>query len=316
MRACIRCFDGAEYELPAVLEWKFSYGLGAPCDAFELTCVWDPGAEKAMAAATRFWATEAGERVFTGIVDEYRCVRDESGSRLEVSGRGMQGLLLDNETLPVEYQKATLKDIVRSHVAPYGIETVGGDERSVVKGFVAASGQSEWSVLRGFVSGHHGVVPYFDRMGRLILSGWEDREQVLVDNASVITRLAYGEKRYGVFSQVVVRDRSKGTTTTVQDEAFLKQGGMCRRVLSVSENSASSSLRDTGEYQLRASCAERVCCEMTVAGLFCAFPGQLVKVERSGFGGNGIYRVAEAVTGVNEQGAYTELVLRETDLLV
>ena len=316
MKACISCFDGKSYELPAVLEWEFSYGLGSPCDAFELTCVWDPGAEKAMAAATRFWASDGGERVFTGIVDEYRCVRDESGSRLELSGRGMQGLLLDNETLPVEYQKATLKDIVHGHVTPYGIEVIGGTERSAVKGFAAESGQSEWSVLREFVCGYHGVVPYFDRMGRLVLSGWEDEERILIDDAAAVTRLAYGEKRYGVFSQVVVRNRDKGTTKTVGNENFIGQGGMCRRVMTVNGNADSSGMRDTGEYQLRASRAERICCEVTLAGLFCAFPGQLVTMERSGFGGNGVYRVAEVVTGVNGQGAYTELVLRETDLLV
>lgn len=53
-----------------------------------------------------------------------------------------------------------------------------------------------------------------------------------------------------------------------------------------------------------------------MAGLFSAFPGELVKVERSGFDGNGIYRVAEATVGVNGNGGYTELVLRETDLLI
>lgn len=315
MEAFVRCFDGTEYALPAALEWEFSYGLGSPCDGFTITCVWEPGLEKTMADTTRFWAAHGGARVFTGIVDEYRCVRDEAGSRLELSGRGMQGLLLDNEALAVEYQTATVSDILRNHVTPYGIEAVGGGSLNPAMGFAASAGQSEWSVVHDFVCGHNGIVPRFDRLGRLVLSGWEDDKTVLIGDNTAVTELAYGERRYGVLSQVVVRDRSRGTVQTVKDEEFMARGGLCRRVMTVG-GKPSGGLRETGEYQLRASRAERICCEVTVAGLFSAFPGQLVKVERSSFGGNGIYRVAEAVTGVNEQGGYTELVLRETDLLI
>ena len=315
MEAFIRCADGREYALPAVLEWEFSYGLGSPCDSFALTCVWEPGLEKAVGDAARFWAAHGGKRVFTGIVDEYRCVRDEAGSRLELSGRGMQGMLLDNETLAAEYQTATVQDILRNHVTPYGIETVGGEALNAAAGFAASAGQSEWSVIHDFVSGHNGIIPRFDRLGRLVLSGWKDEAVRLLGDGAAVTRLVYGEKRYGVLSQVVVRDRSTGAVEIVQDEEFIAKGGVCRRVMTVSGN-VPAVLRETGEYQLRASRAERVCCEVTLAGLFAAFPGELVKVARNGFGGNGIYRVAEAVTGVNGNGGYTELILRETDLLM
>lgn len=314
IEAWVSCWDGTQYALPSPLSWEFSYGLGSPCDGFSMTCVWDGGAEKRLADAVRFYATYEGERVFTGIVDEYRCVRDESGGRLELSGRGMQGLLLDNETLPVEYQIATLKDILRTHVAPYGIETVEGSGWNAVQGFHADGGQSEWSVVHTFVCAYHGITPYFDPMGRLILSGWEDETRLVLDDTAAVLKLTYGERRYGVFSQVVVRNRSKGTMETVRDDTFLEQGGQCRRVMTVTGES--SALRETGDYQLRASRAERVCCEVTLCGLFRAFPAQLVQVQRSGFGGNGVYRVAESVCGVNSEGAYTQLTLREVDLIV
>jgi len=155
----------------------------------------------------------------------------------------------------------------------------------------------------------------FDRMGRLVLSGWEDQKNILIENATAVKRMAYGEKRYGVLSQIMVQDRSTGITRTVEDQEWIRRGGMCRRVMSVSGDIASD-LRKSGEYQLRLSRGERVCCEVTVTGLFCAFPGQIVKLERNKFGGNGSYRVAEAMTGINDNGRYTELVLRETDLLI
>lgn len=316
MEAYVTCYDGTEYILPAMLEWKFSYGLGSPCDAFEITCVWEPGAEKTMGAAVRIRAVNDGAVVFTGVVDEYVCVRDETGSRMELSGRGLQGLLLDNEALPVEYQTATVKDIIGRHVAPYGIEVSGGVTLGAVKGFAVTSGRSEWSVVHDFACYYNGVVPRFDRQGRLILSGWEDGNTVLLGDDTAVTRLTYGEKRYGVLSRVVVRDRSRNVTETVEDRPFLEKGGCCRRVVTTTGKSTSAAMRYSGEYQLRASRAERVRCEVAVPGAFFAFPGQLVKMERSGFGGNGTYRVAEAVTGVDGNGEYTELVLGETDLLI
>lgn len=316
MEAFVTCFDGVEYALPAVLEWKFSYGLGSPCDAFDITCVWEPGAEKVMSAAVRLRAVHGGAVVFTGIVDEYVCVRDGKGGRMELSGRGMQGLLLDNEALPVEYQIATVKDIVSRHITPYGIEVSGGAALGAVKRFAVTSGRSEWSVIHDFVCYYNGVVPRFDRQGRLILSGWEDEGTIQLGDRTAVTRLAYGEKRYGVLSQVVVRDRSRNVTETVQDREFLKSGGRCRRVVTTTGKSTSAAMRYSGEFQLRASRAERLRCEVMVSGAFFAFPGQLVKVERSGFGGNGVYRVAEAVAGMDENGEYTELVLGEVDILI
>ena len=316
MECCVTCWNGTEYLLPEAVEWEFSYGLGSPCDAFALTCVWTPGLEKELAEAVRFRAKENGETVFTGVVDEYRCLRDEKGSRLELSGRGMQALLLDNGSLPMEYQVATRKDILRDHVTPYGIETVGGAGLSPVSGFAVESGQSEWSVLHEFVCRYNGVTPRFDRLGRLWLDGWEDGERKVLDDGVAVTALSYGESRYGVLSEVVVRDKVRGVTETVRDADFIARGGSCRRVVTMPGCSAAPAMRYTGQYQLRASRAEQVRCEVTLPALFAAFPGEIVSVERTGFGGNGVYRVLEAAVGVDGSGAYTSLILGEPDALV
>ncbi len=316
IEAYLTYYNGERYALPDSLEWEFSYGLGVPCDAFTIKCVWEPGAETAMSAATRFQAVYKGKTVFTGVVDEYICLRDEQGSRLELSGRGMQALLLDNEALPMEYQIATAEDIVRNHVAPYAIELAGIPDLASVHGFAVGSGRSEWSVIHEFACYYGGVVPRFDRDGKLILRGWQDGETFKLSTGNALTKLSYGEKRYGMLSQVVVRDRSRGMSEIVNDEQFQARGGQCRRVVTTTGKSTSTAMRYSGQYQLRASRAERVRCEATVPGLFYAFPGQLVEVDWKGFGGNGVYRVAETITGINAGGAYTQLIMGETDLLV
>lgn len=309
-------YDGAAYVLPTVTEWEFRYGLGTPCDSFEVTCLWDVGAEKALAGATRFFAEENGKRVFTGVVDEYTCVRDGKGSRLELSGRGMQALLLDNEALPVEYQWATVQDILRRHVAPYGISLAGGCSLGAVAGLAVPSGCSEWSVVHDFACCHGGIVPRFDREGRLLLSPWDTSFRRRLGDEAAVTGLRYRYRRYGVLSQVVVRDRGRDFSQTVDDADFQAKGGRCRRVVSVPRDSSATAMRFTGEYQLRASRAEREICEITLAEGFAAWPGELMEVSRAGFGGNGLYRVWESTVGVDESGVWTRLKLGEKDLLV
>lgn len=309
-------YDGAVYVLPTVTAWELRYGLGSPCDSFEVTCLWDTGAEKMLAGATRFFAEEDGERVFTGVVDEYTCVRDGKGSRLELSGRGMQALLLDNGALPVEYQWATAQDILRNHVEPYGISLAGGCSLGAVTKLPVSVGQSEWSVIHDYACCRGGIVPRFDREGRLILSPWDDSVRRRLGDGAAVTGLRYRARRYGMLSQVVVRDKSRNYTETVDDRDFQAQGGCCRRVVSVPRDSGTPAMRFSGEYQLRASRSERESCEVTVAEGFAAWPGELMEVDRSGFGGNGLYRVRESVVTLDGRGLSTRLALGPTDVLV
>ena len=306
--------DGKSILLPAVIQWEFSYGLGAPCDSFSLLCPWAPGSETLLADAVTFHARHQGETVFTGRVDEYACIRDGTGGRLELSGRGMQALLLDNEAMPAEYQMATAEDLLRDHVTPYGIALAGGHALGAVAGFAVSSGQSEWSVIHDFACYHGGVVPWFDREGRLVLSGWSGGVRRL-DDQTAVTALRYERRRYGVLSEVVVQTRDRRTSQTVRDAGFLARGGRCRRVVTAAAQAQSAVLRASGDYQLRASRAEETRCMITVPQLFFAWPGEEIAVERSGFGGNGVYRVAESATGADEGGSFTRIVLGPLDIL-
>ena len=54
-------YDGGQILLPTVTRWEFSYGLGSPCDSFEVTCLWETGAETLLARDT--YRAPAGRRV-------------------------------------------------------------------------------------------------------------------------------------------------------------------------------------------------------------------------------------------------------------
>ena len=120
MRGELLCWDGRRIRLPDAVEWRFQYGCGTPCDSFQITCLWEPDSGNDLAEAVSFTAEENGERLFTGVVDECERGWDTAGGTLTVAGRGMAARLLDNEALGADYQVATVEDILRDHVAPYG----------------------------------------------------------------------------------------------------------------------------------------------------------------------------------------------------
>ena len=316
MECSVLLGGGGELKLPQPIRWEFCYGTGTPCDSFFVRCLWEGGQEKRLSAAHRFLAHWNGERVFTGVVDDYACICGGDGLYLEISGRGMAALLLDNEALPAQYQLATRDDVVADHVAPYGIETVGGRSLPSVSNFTIASGASEWSVLHEFACYYGGIVPRFDALGRLVLEPHEVGQPLKLDRRTPFTRWEYREERYGVLSQVAVRRRSSGETQWVSDPEFMAEGGCTRRVVTVPKATKAVAMRYSGDYQLRASRSGRVRLTVTAAGGFLARPGQLVDVDLPGFGANGRYRVARTEVTCGEDGLFTTLVLGEPDSMI
>ena len=113
MKAFVTDVRGAVWQLPPARKWELEYGIGTPCDSFYLICPWQMGLETRPEDWVGFHAEHEGERVFTGVVDECEVTLGDRGCQIELSGRGMAALLLDNEALGQDYQLATLEDILR-----------------------------------------------------------------------------------------------------------------------------------------------------------------------------------------------------------
>lgn len=203
MRGELLCWDGRRIRLPDAVEWRFQYGCGTPCDSFQLTCLWEPDNGNDLAEAVSFTAEENGERLFTGVVDECERGWDTAGGTLTVAGRGMAARLLDNEALGADYQVATVEDILRDHVAPYGIETVRGAELPPVPGFSVDAGSSEWQVVYEFCRYYGGIAPRFDRLGRLVLAPWEEGRRLVLGADAAVTSFRLREQRYGVLLSLI-----------------------------------------------------------------------------------------------------------------
>ena len=322
MRGELLCWDGRRIRLPDAVEWRFQYGCGTPCDgltvdkfadylSFQITCLWEPDSGNDLAEAVSFTAEENGERLFTGVVDECERGWDTAGGTLTVAGRGMAARLLDNEALGADYQVATVEDILRDHVAPYGIEIVRGAELPPVPGFSVDAGSSEWQVVYEFCRYYGGIAPRFDRLGRLVLAPWEEGRRLVLGADAAVTSFRLREQRYGVLSEVLVRDRTTEEVQRVADEDFLRRGGRCRRVLTMPGKSSYQAMRYSGAYQLARAREELRQAELELPEAFAAWPGELVELNLAKGTGRGLWRVRESVCGLKAAGTYTRLTLGE-----
>ena len=315
MTAYVTDWRGEQWTLPQAESWQMEYTTGSPCDSFWWRCPWDGDNTTYPADWVTFIAEHGGERVFTGVVDECEVTADRSGRILEVSGRGMAARLLDNEALSRDYQLATQSDIVRDHVTPYGVEVAPGGTLPPVEQFSVAAGSSEWAVVYDFARYYGGVSPRFDRMGRLILTGWRDGQERVVDDTAPVTALTRRDRRYGALSQVLVRDRWSGLVEQVTNETFYSAGGRARRVVTMPSRSSYKTMRYSGQFQLDRSAAELRRLEVTVAQPFCAWPGELVRLQREGWDWNGRYRAAQVTVGMDGSGYWSRLELAPPEVI-
>lgn len=307
---------GTRWQLPNLVAWRLDYTAGVPCDSFWLRCPWDGNNTTRPGDWVSFQAFHEGELVFAGVVDECEVTLSRQGRLLEVSGRGMAARLLDNEALGQDYLSATQQDIIRDHVTPYGVQVAPGGSLPPVSRFSVATGSSEWSVVYEFARYYGGVAPRFDRLGRLVLTGWRDSQERLIGDGVPVTALTLRDRRYGVLSRVLVRDRWSGAVESVDNAAFLAQGGQARRVITMPERSSYLAMRYSGQFQLDKSASELQRLEVTVAQAFCAWPGDLVRLQRTDWDWNGVYRAALVSVGMDETGYWSRLELADPDFTV
>ena len=172
-------------------------------------------------------------------------------------------------------------------------------------------------MLYQFVCYHGGVSPRFDRAGRLVLGGWQDGPVKVIHDRVPVIAITARDKRYGVLSEVWVREAGKEPAIQkVINSQFKAGGGQCRRMYTMSTKSDYQAMRYQGQFQLRKSQVELLRLEVDIALPFCAWPGELVRLERTGWGRNGLFRVAQATVSMDARGYHTRLELVPPDTML
>ena len=304
--------DHRVYDLPALLAWDVIYTGSVPCDSYTVTCLYDREMAEPLHLAAGFLAMGDGEVLLRGIVDEYAVELTAAGLTVTVSGRGYAARLLDNESRPVTYQGATLEEIVRCHVTPYGISAAEIAPVSASSVYTVASGTSQWKALGSFCRTYGGFSPRFRRDGWLLAAPEEDGRRIVIDGSVPVLSCTLREDHYGVLTEVLVIDKTRNVSYSVKNQDMIARGGQCRRVVYTPGQSTWAAMRYTGEYQIGQSRAEELAIQVKLPGCFLAFPGDIVRLELEVMGLAGEYRVAEAENEASpENGETITLTLRE-----
>lgn len=300
---------GETIHLPPFTGWSLKRTGGVPCDSFEGTCPWDGGGEPALERACRLIVDEEGERRFTGVLDEYELTWDGSGGTLSLSGRGLAALLLDNEAPGQDYQAATLADILKDHVEPYGVPVGQVGDLNPVPGFSVESGSSEWAVLYDFARYHNGVQPRFDVWGSLSLEVAPKGQTVQVDDRTGVMAVRFRDRRYGVDSEVLVQDRGSLGPQRVVNERFLAQGGRRRKVYTMPGKSGYQAMRYSGQFQLDRAAEERFRVELTLPGSHFCEPGDRVELSLTRPALAGVWTALETEATLDGKGCRVKVTL-------
>ena len=314
MRGRIITSSHRVYDLPVLLRWNMTYTGSVPCDSSTAPCAsGKPTAGPPHRAAGCLAGGKDARVLLRGIVDEYAVELSPEGLTVTICGRGYAARLLDNESRPVTYQGATLEEIVRCHVTPYGITAAEIAPVSATSVYTVASGTSQWKALESFCRTYGGFAPRLQRDGLLVAAPErDDGRRIVIGADSPVLSCTLREDHYGVLTEVLVIDKTRNVSYSVKNQDMIDRGGQCRRVVYTPGQSTWAAMRYTGEYQIRRSREEEVTIELELAGCFLAFPGDVVRLRLEALGIDGEYRVAEAEnTASPERGEVSRLTLRE-----
>lgn len=315
MIAQIFTCDHRIYDLPVLLSWNVTHTGSVPCDCFTVSFLYRKEMAEALEKAAGFLAWDRGQIMLKGIVDEYAVELGSEGLTAAVAGRGYAARLLDNESRPVTYQEATLAEIIRSHVEPYGISCRAAAEVRASSVYTVAAGTSQWKALDGFCRTYGGFSPRFSRDGFLLaVPDDEDARRLSIGDGDPVLSCVLREDHYGVLTEALVIDKTRNVSYSVKNQERINKGGQCRRVIYTPGQSTWAAMRYTGEYQIERSREEERSVTLTMPGSFLAFPGDLIHLELERMGLRGEFRVAEAENVFSGKGgAAAALTLRQAD---
>ena len=311
MQGILEQYGGETLLLPPLLEWSVIRTGGVPCDSFQLCCPYEAAMAPALEKTWRATLENGGETILRAVVDEYEIAQDARGRTLTVSGRGLAALLLDNEAEAVEYACPVLSELLRRHAAPWGVSWTSFPELRGASGYAVASGSSQWKALSDFTRYFGGFEPRISAEGILIPAPWkDDGARQRINRNTPLLELRWTERRYGVYSEVLVVDKVRRTKERVVNQTFADRGGSCRRVLYMPGRSTGNAMRYTGAYQIARSQEGKRLLRAVLPGIIRTAPGDVVRMERADIGITGDFFVEELALRCDGQGERTTLTMR------
>lgn len=309
MKGIVILNDGSRVVLPVLTAWQMVYTDGTSSDSFSVTFLWESSWEEILSRAVRFEAWDGKVQRFCGIVDEYEVNWGQEGTVAELFGRGMSGLLMDNEVAEQQYYWVYLADILRNYVEPYRLPAVQYRENYFLTDYAVDYGGNCWDALSGFCLWAAGVQPRFLEDGTLVISGEAGERRIL--NPETVQSALWRQTRYGVYSRVMAKYVGTYYEDQVDNEAFSRLGGCATHRMTIPRKNRCRAGLSSPQQVLWNSAKDYRVLEVTLPELFWASPVDLVQVQLPKLGIAGNFQVMEAENEVDQQGRRCKLRMRE-----
>ena len=260
--------EGVQTDLPMAKSWSFTRSDVADGDSFQYEFPWESRLYAPLKAATRMFVRQGESRLFVGMVDEVTVTASARGRICRVSGRGLGGLLEDNEYPAQEHTALTATGLISAYALPCGIS--GEAQTSGSCGLSVELGHSAMQAVRNFCRNLNWLPPRLLADGKLWLASTRNTAALTVTTGNVI-EASWHSNRKDVISQVI--SVGKTETSTYNNEAFLGEGGRHRLYFS------ESAMEIPGNARINESMRKRQTLTVTLPGTAAAEPSELVPVK-------------------------------------
>ncbi len=303
-------YDGEKVTLPELLSWEMKHtdGNGADCVTlcFRFSAGWEPILKK----ANRLQLAEQGTPRFYGLVDEYTVSMTKDGMLVRVYGRGMAGLMMDNQVAQRVYYYSRLSDMVKNYVTPYGIGAPQYDRNPWLLLYGVDYGETAWDAFGGFCNWALEVTPRFLPDGTLDISGRHGQGQEL-NGVSPILEVERTGCRYGVYSAVRAKYLAGNYERRFDNTDFIKRGGCAVHRMTVPRRYQCRAGLKSPQQVLEASRQGESQIKVRLSAGFWAQPMDEVTVNLPKLGLQGRFLVTETCNRGGMQGRSCTLTMYE-----
>lgn len=159
--------DLEEIGLGDIISLTINREENVPADDLSVTLAYNPD----LPEIYRVRLIDDGDTVFTGIVDEQLTAADRNGAYNKIVARSMAALLLDNESIPKNYNQPSTSVIFKYHIEPFGFKAYKGKNK-IAKGIInIPKGSTNWYAVEAFAKKAFGCFPRVDSDGTVNFNG-------------------------------------------------------------------------------------------------------------------------------------------------
>ena len=106
--------------------------------------------------------------ILKGSIDVVSVITGETGSFVQLSGRSMAAVLLDNDAAPQTYQSLNLEGFIKKIAEPYGFTSFEVDSTAGIAKIVVDDGMSEWDMINREAYSELGMIPWVAADGTIV----------------------------------------------------------------------------------------------------------------------------------------------------